>query len=252
MFNKKLKPFNLHVPKQRLSTIYLHILTAENCFKNRFTIIQTYTPHAQASYWILSTSPCLNGEEHSRSKAIHPPLEGGHREDTLWPSRLQASPRLPESKQADKVDQPNAQLSNRPDTRGQENNSGHWRRHKRTETRVSPACGRSSGPGSSGPAGPLAAPLDAPAASLGLAAPRPPGAPPPAPASSLPGGNPDSSLAWGICGCASTLWMRHALLTPDSGRRAGPKGGKQRPGRKRYLVRPGRGHGTPPHTHVPR
>ena len=101
MFNKKLKPFNLHVPKQRLSTIYLHILTAENCFKNRFTIIQTYTPHAQASYWILSTSPCLNGEEHSRSKTVHPPLEGGHREDTLWPSRLQASPRLPETKQAD-------------------------------------------------------------------------------------------------------------------------------------------------------
>ena len=67
--------------------------------------------------------------------------------------RLQASPRLPESKQADKVDQPGTQLSNRPDTRGQENNSGHWRRRKRTETRVSPARGRSSGPGGSGPAG---------------------------------------------------------------------------------------------------
>ena len=67
--------------------------------------------------------------------------------------RLQASPRLPESKQADKVDQPSAQLSNRPDTRGQENNSGHWRRRKHTETPVSPARGQSSGPGGSGPAG---------------------------------------------------------------------------------------------------
>lgn len=124
------------------------------------------------------------------ARPVHPPLEGGHREDTLWPSRLQTSPCLPESKQAGKVDQPNAHLSNRPDARGQENDSGHhWRRRKRTETHVSPAHGRSSGPGGSGPAGrpccparPPAAPLDAPAAQLdtpaaplGLAAPQPPG-----------------------------------------------------------------------------
>lgn len=132
------------------------------------------------------------------ARPVHPPLERGHREDTLWPSRLQTSPRLPESKQAGKVDQPNAHLSNRPDAQGQENDSGHhWRRSKRTETRVSPARGWSSGrpwrqwPGWT-PLLPGWTPL------LPRWASRLPslqGAPPPAPAPSLPGGNLDSSLA---------------------------------------------------------
>lgn len=47
---KKLKLFNLRVPKQRLDTIYVHFLTAESCFKNRFPTVQTHTQHARASH----------------------------------------------------------------------------------------------------------------------------------------------------------------------------------------------------------
>ena len=226
-----------------------------------------HTPQAWASHWILSTSPCLNGE-HSRSKTGPPSTGGGPQGGhplAKRPSRLQTSRRLPESKQTDKMDQPNTHLSNRPGTRGQEKDSGHhWRRHRQRETHVSSAPRLELGPwwqrlGWTPPLPPCPhcprcpswASLLAPQL-LSLL-----GAPPPAPHPLFLEETLTPHSPWGLCSCAYTLRMRRALRTPDSGGQAGPKGGKQRPGARRCLVLPGWGHSPPrmatwppTHTHI--